>query len=319
MKYLKKFLVLMPMVLLLSMPFVPQKTQAFNLPIYTIDQACTTHSAGTVFTNMTVSGTFQTFSPTMETLDSVSAYLSAAPGTTVPVKAKIFHYAPSGAMENFTLSISTVTLTDTPSWKAFKMEKKPMPAGIYALMIQVATNDGGEFYWYAKDDGNCYPNGYAVIDSHPDHNKDFNFVIFGKNSNPGTVAPEEASGTNSDSSDAIDATESTDVTDATDATGNTSSSSSSTTAPKVTASSNKQSTDAKSFMASPAKQAEFNQAMKDALIADFKKDNPKGIFGIGGFVGDILTWVNIAIFFGIILFFVLGFVLLIKLKGPKKI
>ena len=325
MKCFKKFLALFSFFLFFTSLFIPQNANAFNVPTKTIDQACTTPSAGTNFVNMTVPGTFQTFSPTMETLDSVSAFISAAPGTTVQVRAKIFHHATSGVMENFAISINTVTLTDTPNWKAFEMDNKPMPAGIYSLMIDLAVRNGGEFFWYAKDDGNCYPNGYAVIDSHPNQNKDFNFVIFGKNSIPSSasssVVPSASNNTapDSSSSDSTSATNEA-IDEATDATGDSSSdsSTSSTEAPKVTASSNKQSADAKDFMASPEKQKVFNQAMIDALIADFKKDNPPGIFGIGGFVGDILTWTNIAIFFGLIILIVLGIVFLGKRKNPNE-
>jgi hypothetical protein len=298
----KKITILFSLILVSIIFLLPGNAKAFNLPTKTIDQACVEPSVGTVHVGMVVPGTFQVFSPTMDILDSASAFIAAVPGTTVPVRAKIFHHTASGVMENFAVSINTVMVTDTPSWKAFEMENKPMPAGNYSLMLQVATRDGGEVYWYAKDDGNCYPNGYAVVDSHPDHSKDFNFVIFGKNS--GTN-----SGTDSDPDSAASDDASVDS--------STSDSDSSTiAAPKTTAASNKQSADSKALMSSPQKQEEFNQAMIDALIADFKKENPRGIFGIGGFVGDVLTWINIAIFFGVIAFLVIVFVLLFRKKRP---
>ena len=292
---MKKIVVLILFALVLGA--LPSNTIAFSVPGKTIDQACTEISQGTVFVNMSVVGTIQIFFPTMDILDAAAARISATPGKTVDVRAVVYNTTSQG-MLNFAESTNTVTVTDTPSWQVFEMDDIPIPSdGDFSFMVY-SVNRSDEVIWYAKDSGDCYPNGYPIIDSNEVMNEDFNFVIYGKNAGGSAMAP-------TDSADPDTITNG--------------STSLNTTSSNTASTPNKQSADSKAFLSNPKAQEQFTQEMKDAILADFKRENPKGIFGIGGFMGDILTWTNVIIFFSIVVFIIVITLILRLRKKPESI
>lgn len=216
----------------------------------------------------------------------------------------------------------TIVLNNEAWWAEADFGEAPVTPGAEYLLTVEPLNDAS-IVWYIKDSADCNPNGYAFVGGNIEDDKDFYFVARGKNEttqleNPVEQTPEQDSTSGSAGSNSTINSDSN----------NGGASSNQTTASSQNNLSKKSPSSAKNNLVTNEEIKSANQIVKGGqtlsreemeqvlkMIAEDYAKRDKGMFGLGGAVGSLLTP---AVFYTIVGLILLIVVLLIVFAVKRK-
>jgi hypothetical protein len=313
---MKKCSLFIALLITLSMLVVPASTKA-TAPM--IDQMCGI-TADPITPNIGRQDVYQTFIPTLNTLDAVGALIWS--NESYPVKIRVLIYDIS-SIWNFRLVVNELSSVDNVrGHKKIDIPDTHLDPGRYALSFK-AVHENDSVKWLGTH-RQCYPNGNAIIDDENLPNTDMVFYTYSYDSTTGSSGtPDESSvsdrsGTADDSVTNDDSSQSSQSGTSGSTTGSSTSSSSASDAVSVEApSADTPGVNTKNNQVPPMSDEEL-AALITWIKADAEANRSHGIFGISGIMGRYLTWpVVIGVGAFILLLIVVGIILLAtRRKSP---
>lgn len=322
---MKKYLIIVILGIIFTLP---SKSLADSL-----DQICSSplENGRAVPIRLTLHG--QLFIPTLNHISKVAIFAKSTSGTSAKVKLKI-----QKAWWGYNLPSyeQTILVNNSESWYEANFHEVPVnPGASYFLTAEPINNASIE--WYVKDEADCNPNGYAFVGGSIERDKDFYFWTRGYNEtiqlgDPAAPVEQDQSTDPSAVDNSIDnsnssnpapsigtATPSSATNETSSEIPNTKPSTNSTS--KVGSVSTKEVSIANKSVSGAQKisDEEVEQVLK--MIAEDYAKQKRGIFGIGGVVGRILTWpILVGLAAALILFigFIFTMIAIIKRSNRRK-
>ncbi len=268
----------------------------------------------------------QLFNPTLNTIRKVAIFGKSVNSQTAKVKLTI-----RKAWYDWGTSYSkTIVLNSDPWWVEADFGEVPVTTGVQYLLSAEPLN-GAMVSWYVTDDPNCNPSGYAFYGTSFERDKDFYFSVRSENtsiqledpvvppaSTESTVTESSnTSATNPDSTPGADNDSVDQSTNSSVRSQVTQSSSSSNPTSFIT---DKEKANANKVLKSTGSLSdeELDDILK-MIAEDYEKNHTVGMFGLSGMAGKILTPTVFYSFLGLIILFLVAFILLIiKIKNSSK-